>query len=50
MSSKGLSGRWNQRANVFFFDLEVIDKAGLQRTKQLLQDALTALEAKSKSA
>jgi adenylate cyclase len=53
---EGLVSEMEQRANVIsehatgvdlFLDLEVIDKAAVQRTKQLLQDALKALEAKN---
>lgn len=32
-----------------FLDLEVIDKAAVERTQRILQDALKALEAKSKA-
>jgi class 3 adenylate cyclase len=52
---EGLVEEMQQRANVIsehatgvdlFIDLEVIDKADAQRTKKILQDALSALETK----
>lgn len=55
---EGLVDEMQQRANVIsehatgvdqFLDLEVIDKAAMQRTQKILQDALKAIEAKSKS-
>ncbi|HVT56674.1 MAG TPA: adenylate/guanylate cyclase domain-containing protein [Xanthobacteraceae bacterium] len=55
---EGLVEEMQQRANVFsehatgvdlFIDLEVIDKANAQRTKKMLQEALSALEARVKA-
>jgi adenylate cyclase len=55
---EGLVEELQQRANVIsehatgidlFLDLEVIDKAAVERTRRLLQQALTALEQKTKS-
>lgn len=55
---EGLVEEMQQRANVIsehatgvdlFIDLEVIDQADAQRTKKMLQEALSALEAKAKA-
>ena len=55
---EGLVDEMQQRANVIsehatgvdlFLDLEVIDKAAMQRTQKILQDALKSLEMKSKT-
>jgi hypothetical protein len=55
---EGLVKEMAQRANVIsehatgldlFLDLEVIDKAAVDRTRRLLQQALAALELKSKT-
>lgn len=55
---EGLVEEMQQRANVIsehatgvdlFIDLEVIDMADAQRTKKMLQEALSALEAKAKA-
>jgi hypothetical protein len=54
---EGLVDEMQQRSNVIsehatgvdlFLDLEVIDKAAMQRTQKILQDALKAIEVKSK--
>jgi hypothetical protein len=55
---EGLVEEMQQRANVIsehatgvdlFIDLEVIDQADAQRTKKMLQEALSALDAKAKA-
>jgi adenylate cyclase len=55
---EGLVGEVQQRANIIsehatgldlFLDLEVIDKAAVDRTRRLLQEALAALDRRAKS-